>query len=222
MTLFGKRQTRAEDAALLTGAGRFIDDIRYPGMLHVAIVRSAVARAGISVDTREARKLKGVVAAIVAEDLPASARVLPDGHPNPALPDPAEPPVLAHGEVRYVGEPVAAVVAETPYVAEDGAKLVDVDYDARPAIVDLERAAKPTRPWFTATGTPTSPRGSGWRPATPARPSPPPGMSCASACPSSAAPDRRWKPGARSPSGTRSSARWRSGTSRRFPMSTAS
>lgn len=146
MTLFGKRQRRAEDAALLTGRGRFVDDIRYPGMLHAAIVRSAAARATISVDATEARRMKGVVAVILADDLPAAARVLPDGHPNPALPDPAEPPVLAHDEVRYVGEPVAAVVAETPYVAEDGAKRVDVVYDRKPAIVDLERAAKAGSP----------------------------------------------------------------------------
>lgn len=146
MTLFGKRQKRTEDGALLTGRGRFIDDIRYPGMLHVAIVRSAAARAAISVDASEARNLKGVVAVIVAADLPATARILPDGHPNPALPDPAEPPVLAHDEVRYVGEPVAAIVAETRYIAEDAAQRVEVDYDTRPAIVDLERAAKREAP----------------------------------------------------------------------------
>ena len=146
MTLFGKRQARAEDAALLAGRGRFIDDIRYPGMLHVAIVRSGAARAAVSVDAREARRLKGVVAVIAADDLPVNARVLPDGHPNPALPDPAEPPVLARGEVRYVGEPIAAVLAETPYIAEDGARRVDVNYDTRPAIVDLERAAKTDSP----------------------------------------------------------------------------
>ena len=146
MTLFGKRQARTEDGALLTGRGRFVDDIRYPGMLHLAIVRSAAARAAISVDASEARKLKGVIAVVVAEDLPAAARILPDGHPNPALPDPAEPPVLAHREVRYVGEPIAAVVAETRYLAEDAAELVDVDYDTKPAIVDLERAAKADAP----------------------------------------------------------------------------
>ncbi len=146
MTLFGKRQARVEDAALLTGRGRFVDDIRYPGMLHVAIVRSAAARASISVDAGEARRLKGVAAVILAEDLPAAARILPDGHPNPTLPDPAEAPVLARDEVRYVGEPIAAVVAETRYIAEDGAALVDVEYDRKPAIVDLERAAERDAP----------------------------------------------------------------------------
>lgn len=146
MTLFGKRQARVEDAALLTGRGRFVDDIGYPGMLHVAIVRSTAARAAISVDAEAARGLEGVAAVILAEDLPAAARILPDGHPNPTLPDPAEAPVLARGEVRYVGEPIAAVVAETRYIAEDGAALVDVEYDRKPAIVDLERAAQPDAP----------------------------------------------------------------------------
>ena len=127
MTLFGKRQARVEDAALLTGRGRFVDDIGYPGMLHVAIVRSTAARAAISVDAEAARGLEGVAAVILAEDLPAAARILPDGHPNPTLPDPAEAPVLARGEVRYVGEPIAAVVAETRYIAEDGAALVEVE-----------------------------------------------------------------------------------------------
>ena len=146
MTLFGKRQVRAEDDALLTGRGRFVDDIRYPGMLHVAIARSAAARAAISVDTRAARALEGVVAVFTADDLPAGARYLPDGHPNPALPDPAEPPVLARTEVRYVGEPIAAVVAETPYVAEDGARRVEIEYDMKRAVVDLERAAQTDSP----------------------------------------------------------------------------
>jgi aerobic carbon-monoxide dehydrogenase large subunit len=142
MTLFGKRQLRAEDDALLMGRGRYIDDIRLPGMLHVAIVRSAAARAAISVNVEKARALEGVMAVVTAEDLPAAARILPDCHPNPALPDPREAPVLAAGEVRYVGEPVVAVVASDRYVAEDGAELVEVDYDEKPAVIDIEAALR--------------------------------------------------------------------------------
>lgn len=141
MGLFGKRQTRAEDDALLTGRGRYVDDIRYPGMVHVALVRSQAARARITVDVSEAQALPGVIAVVTAADLPPDARVLPDCHPNPALPDPAEPPVLADGEVRYVGEPIVAVVAESRYLAEDGAELVEVDYDTQPAMIDPEAAA---------------------------------------------------------------------------------
>ncbi len=140
MTLFGKRQVRSEDDALLTGQGRFIDDIRLPEMLHVAIVRSDAARARIRVDVEAARTLDGVVAVITAADLPDTARVLPDCHPNPALPDPREAPVLADGEVRYVGEPIVAVVARNRYLAEDGADLVEIDYQSMPAIIDIERA----------------------------------------------------------------------------------
>ena len=140
MSLFGKRQVRAEDDALLTGRGRFIDDIRFPDMLHVAIRRSSVARAKIEVDVEQARALDGVVAVVTAKDLPSSARILPDCHPNPALPDPREPPVLADDEVRYVGEPIVAVVASNRYLAEDGADLVEIDYDPMPAVIDLEGA----------------------------------------------------------------------------------
>ena len=140
MTLFGKRQVRAEDDALLTGRGRYVDDIRMPEMVHVAIVRSAAARATIAVDVSAARALDGVIAVVTAADLPAAARILPDCHPNPALPDPREPPVLAAGEVRYVGEPIAAVIAESRYAAEDGAELVEIDYSELPAVIDPEGA----------------------------------------------------------------------------------
>ncbi len=146
MSLFGKRQVRAEDDALLMGRGRFIDDIRLPGMLHVAIVRSAAARAKIRVNVEAARASDDVVAVITAGDLPASARVLPDCHPNPALPDPREPPVLADGEVRYVGEPICAVVARDRYLAEDGADLVEVEYETMPAIIDIEAALTAASP----------------------------------------------------------------------------
>ncbi|HUT48781.1 MAG TPA: xanthine dehydrogenase family protein molybdopterin-binding subunit [Alphaproteobacteria bacterium] len=140
MTLFGKRQARAEDDALLKGRGRYIDDIRFTGMLHVAIVRSAAARAKINVNVEKARAMEGVVAVVTAQDLPPAARILPDCHPNAALPDPREPPVLANGEVRYVGEPIVAVVAANRYLAEDGADLVEIDYDQQPAVIDLEKA----------------------------------------------------------------------------------
>ena len=140
MTLFGTRQVRVEDDALLTGRGRFIDDIRFPGMLHVAIVRSSVARAKIRVDIDRARALPGVVAVLTAEDLPCTARTLPDCHPSPLLAHPPETQVLAASEVRYVGEPIAAVVAANRYLAEDGVDLVEVHYDAMPAVINLEGA----------------------------------------------------------------------------------
>ncbi|ANK80864.1 MAG: hypothetical protein TEF_08700 [Rhizobiales bacterium NRL2] len=137
---FGKRQVRSEDDRLIRGEGCYIDDIRFPGMVHVVIVRSQTAHARIQVDASAARAVEGVVTIVTAADLPPAARVLPDCHPNPALTHPRGPAVLADGVVRYVGEPVAAVVAEDRYVAEDAAELVLVDYDAMPAVIDLESA----------------------------------------------------------------------------------
>ena len=140
MAQFGRRQVRAEDDNLITGRGRYIDDIRFPGMLHVAIVRSQAARARIKVDTAAALAAKGVHAVFTAADLPPAARILPDCHPNPTLKHPRGPQVLADREVRYVGEPIAAVVAEDRYLAEDAAELVAVDYEEMPAVVDLAAA----------------------------------------------------------------------------------
>lgn len=138
--LFGKRQTRAEDDRLIQGKGRYVDDIKLPGMLHVAIVRSEAARAHIKVKAEAARSAPGVHAVFLAEDLPATAKILPDCHPNPVLKFPRGPQVLADGQVRYVGEPIAAIVAESRYLAEDAAELVSVEYDLHDAVIDLERA----------------------------------------------------------------------------------
>lgn len=140
MGQFGRRQVRAEDDNLICGRGRYIDDVQFPNMLHVAIVRSQSARAKIKVDTSAALKAKGVHAVFTAADLPASARILPDCHPNPALQNPRGPRVLAAKEVRYVGEPIAAVVAENRYLAEDGVDLVGVEYDGTPGVIDLPAA----------------------------------------------------------------------------------
>src|SRR5262245_35053282 len=142
MGLFGHRQLRAEDDNLVTGRGRYIDDVRFPGMLHVVIVRSQAARARITVDTAAARTARGVIAVFTASDLPATARILPDCHPNPALRHPKGPPVLADGEVRYVGEPIAAVVADSRYLAYDPAELVGVDYAIQTAVTGLHRALR--------------------------------------------------------------------------------
>jgi len=140
MGLFGQRQVRAEDGRLLTGRGRFVDDIHLPGMLEVAIVRSQAARARIRVDVSAARAAPGVVAIFTASDLPASARLLPDCHPSPTLQHPTASQVLADDEVRYVGEPVVAIVARNRYLAEDAAERVVIEYEALPPVIDLEEA----------------------------------------------------------------------------------
>jgi aerobic carbon-monoxide dehydrogenase large subunit len=109
-------------------------------MLHVVIVRSQVARGKIKVDVSSARSAKGVHAVFTAEDLPLTARILPDCHPNPTLTNPRGPQVLAQDQVRYVGEPIAAIVADDRYLAEDAAELVNVEYEQSPAVIDLTTA----------------------------------------------------------------------------------
>ncbi len=142
----GQSVARKEDLRLLTGHGTYVDDVSLPGMLHAAFVRSPFARARISgIDTSEARKLAGIHAVLTAEDL-AAARP-EDLVPTmfaPMLAMIRIPPLraLADGDVRYAGEPVALVVAENRYLAEDACELVEVDYDPLPPVVDFERAAE--------------------------------------------------------------------------------
>ena len=134
--------TRREDPGLLSGEARFVDDLVVPGALHVGLVRSPHANARIrSVDASAALALPGVVAAFSGADLRDEwAQPLPCAWPvTPEMLNPAHLP-LAVEHARYAGDAVAAVVAESAYVAEDAAALVAVDYDVLPAVVDLEDA----------------------------------------------------------------------------------
>jgi len=144
----GQSIARNEDRRLLTGHALFVDDVRLEGMLHVAFVRSDHAHAEIrSIDVSAALERPGVVAVYTAEELGDYWR------PGPLLVPP--PPIegivfnqatqvpLAKGRVRHAGEPVAMVVAESRYIAEDAAAEVFVDAEPLEAVVDLERALDP-------------------------------------------------------------------------------
>jgi len=136
----GARISRVEDARLLTGHGTFVDDVVRPGMLHACFVRSPMARARIlGIDPSAALELPGVVAVFVAADLNPDVRESWYTSMGPALPDPPKPP-LAEGEVRFVGDPVALVVAVDRYVAEDAVDLIALDLDPLPPVVDYEAA----------------------------------------------------------------------------------
>ena len=136
----GTRVARVEDARLLTGHGTYVDDITLPGMLHASFVRSPFPRAVIrGIDTSAARSLPGVRAVFTAADLNPDAKEQWHTSIGRASPETPRPP-LADEEVRFVGDPVALVVAESLYVAEDAAELVDVDYEPRTAIVDYTTA----------------------------------------------------------------------------------
>lgn len=136
----GTRVQRVEDARLLTGHGTFVDDVVRPGMLHACFVRSPMARARVAgIDVSEALALEGVQAVFVAEDLNPGVHEQWYTLDGPDVPDTPRPP-LAEGEVRFVGDPVALVVAADRYVAEDAAELVMVDYEPLPPVVDYAGA----------------------------------------------------------------------------------
>ncbi|MFO1061583.1 MAG: xanthine dehydrogenase family protein molybdopterin-binding subunit [Dongiaceae bacterium] len=145
----GRAVHRIEDGPLLRGQGRFLDDIRLPGMLEAAFVRSPLAHAAIrGIDAAAALAAPGVVAVYGFADLaPHLARErLPLQLRSSRLPPDCSPFPLAKGETVYVGEPVAVVIAESRYLAEDAAALVAVEYDALPAVVDARRSAEPDSP----------------------------------------------------------------------------
>ena len=140
----GMRVSRVEDARLLTGHGTYVDDVRLPGMLHACFVRSPFARAAIrGIDTRAALAAPGVRAVYTAADLNPHVKEQWHTSIGPRGPETPRPP-LADDEVRFVGDPVALVVADTLYLAEDASELVDVDYDPMPAVVDYVGAADAT------------------------------------------------------------------------------
>lgn len=144
--LVGQRVKRLEDPDLLSGRGQFVDDLNLPGMLHVAFVRSPVAHARIQgIDISEAAALPGVHAVWTASDLPANMhhRRLLLQVPNPAIRHPITQEPLASKETCFVGEPIAAVVAESRHLAEDACERIYVEYDALPVSPDCETALKP-------------------------------------------------------------------------------
>lgn len=140
----GLRTPRKEDRRLLVGEGRFGADVRPARTAHVRVVRSPIAHGRLrDVDTAEARDLSGVIDVVTAEDLPSDLRI--PVRLDVGTTDLSEhlQPVLARESVRYVGEPIAVVVAESAYVAEDAAELVGLDIDERDVLLDVddERAA---------------------------------------------------------------------------------
>jgi carbon-monoxide dehydrogenase large subunit len=136
----GTRVPRVEDNRLLTGRGTFVDDISRPGMLHACFVRSPFAHARIKgIDSSAALALPGVRAVFTATDLNPDVREAWHAVAGKDVPDTPRPP-LAQGQAKFVGDPVALVVAESRYIAEDAIELVDVDYEPLSAIADFTKA----------------------------------------------------------------------------------
>src|SRR3954471_396720 len=143
--MFGQRVPRVEDERLVTGAGRFLDDLGHDA-LEAAFVRSPHAHARVlDIDVSAALDVEGLVAIYTYEDLAddTTTRVaerLPLLIPHPTLTHGRTPHALASDEVNHVGEAVAMVVATDRYAAEDAVGLIRVDYDLLPAVVGVEAA----------------------------------------------------------------------------------
>jgi carbon-monoxide dehydrogenase large subunit len=142
----GRSVRRKEDQRLLTGRGKYAADFRLPGMLQGAVLRSPHAHARLgTIRSKAALDLPGVVAVVTAHDLGDIGRIPVRLGPRPSIVACLQPP-LAREKVRYVGEPVAFVVAESRYVAEDALELLDVDYEPLPTVADARRSIEPGAP----------------------------------------------------------------------------
>jgi carbon-monoxide dehydrogenase large subunit len=145
--VIGARVPRKEDPRLLRGQGRFGADMSRPGQLWARIVRSPIAHGRLrAVHTAQAAAAPGVVAVVTAADLPGRLEIPVRLDVQGIDLSGYLQPVLAAETVRYVGEPLAVVLAVDPYLAEDAAELVDVDIDAAPAVLDAATAAGPGAP----------------------------------------------------------------------------
>ena len=139
----GQAVQRKEDPRLLTGHGRYLDDVVVPRMLHAAFVRSDLAAAAITgIDVSEAQALEGVVAVLTGDDLNGIAGSM---QPSMFATDPPLMPCaplrpLARDDVRFVGEPIVLIVAESRAIAEDAAELVVVDFEPRTPVASIEAA----------------------------------------------------------------------------------
>ena len=150
--VFGSGIRRREDPRLLTGTARYTADFTLPGMLHAAVLRSPHGHARIrGVDTSRARSAAGVVAVFTGADTEAGLKCIPCAWllPNAGL-NIAPYRAIAIDVVRYVGDAVAVVVAESDYQAYDALELIDVDYEPLPAVVDPNRAAADGAPQLHA------------------------------------------------------------------------
>src|SRR3954452_23214081 len=142
----GEAVLRKEDAEFITGQGRYVDDLKLPGMLHAAFVRSPFGHALVTgIDASAAEKMPGVVRIITAESLGLAGGVPCGSNPTGTTRQPRHP-LLAEGRVRYQGEPVAMVIASDRYTARDAADAGLFDYDPQPAVTDGRKALEADAP----------------------------------------------------------------------------
>jgi carbon-monoxide dehydrogenase large subunit len=147
--VLGASIKRVEDPRFITGAGNYVDDIKLPSMAYMSILRSPYAHANIrSIDTSAASSRPGVVAVIVGADIPYNPLPMawPAGGSSGLQNNVNTPRVLATDSVKWTGEGVAAVIAETPEQALDATEAIVVDWEPLPAVVDAEKATQPGAP----------------------------------------------------------------------------
>jgi carbon-monoxide dehydrogenase large subunit len=152
-TYIGTPMERREDYRFLRGRGQYVDDLKREELLHAVILRSAVAHGRLrSVDAAAALKIPGVHAVITAQDMGGAPPIVPMRlQPLPEF-KPFEQPVIAHDKVRYVGEPIAVVLATSVAVGEDALEAIDVAIEELPAVADWPAAAKDESLLFEAAG----------------------------------------------------------------------
>ncbi|MEE9195312.1 MAG: xanthine dehydrogenase family protein molybdopterin-binding subunit, partial [Alphaproteobacteria bacterium] len=139
--LIGAPMERVEDPRFLRGAARFVADVNLEGQAHAVIARSSIAHGHIrAIETGDALAIPGVRAVITAHDLGPEVPVIPLRLQPLAALEPFRQPMLAHGKVRFVGEPLAVIVADSPQIAEDALERIGVEIEPLPAIVDRAHA----------------------------------------------------------------------------------
>ena len=153
-TFIGTPMERREDLRFLRGRGEYVDDVAMPGLLYAVILRSSVAHGRlISIDASAALKRPGVHAVITAADMPGSPPIVPMRlQPLPEF-KPFEQPVIAHEKVRYVGEPIAVVLADSVAVGEDALDFIEVTIDELPPVADWTVAQQNKSILFEKPGT---------------------------------------------------------------------
>jgi aerobic carbon-monoxide dehydrogenase large subunit len=155
-TILGAPLKRKEDLRFITGKGNYVDDIKLSGMTHAAILRSPYAHARIaSIDTSRASQMPGVLAVFTGKDLESELNPLPmawaaggasGGEVGGVVNNINTPRVLAVDDVKWTGEGVAVVIAETPEQAADAREAIDVEWEPLPVVVDTEKATEPGAP----------------------------------------------------------------------------
>ncbi|MEA3026407.1 MAG: aerobic carbon-monoxide dehydrogenase large subunit, partial [Alphaproteobacteria bacterium] len=145
---------RREDMRFLRGRGEYVDDVAMPGLLYAVILRSSVAHGRlVSIDASAALAVPGVHSVITGADIPGGPPIIPMRlQPLPEF-KPFEQPVIAHDKVRYVGEPIAVVLASSVAIGEDALETIAVEIEDLPPVADWQTAAKNQSVLFEGQGT---------------------------------------------------------------------